>query len=240
MHRHFFSAVLLVAVVSVSTRAWAIRPFITDDARVVGERLVQLETWVQVDKRSLAHWILPAFGPTRWLELSAGGLHGTAGTPRQYSLSGPLLQGKALLLQTHDGGAPGLALALGTLLTNGTGPFSENPSSGFGYLASTASFRDEAILIHVNAGLSYGDETFIATGGIGSQVRTLGGLHLVAELVRGDAYSRATDGAVQGGGRFIVSDSVQVDATVGTGIWGDNQRPTWATVGLRLVSGRLR
>lgn len=239
MNHPFFSSILLVAVVSLSSPAWAIRPFVTDDARVVGEGLLQLESWVQVDKGALAHWILPAFGPTPWLELSAGGLHGTAGTPRRYSLSGPLLQGKMLLHEARDGGSPGLALVLGSLFTHGTGPFSENPSSGFGYLASTASFRDEAILIHVNAGLGYGDESFTATGGIGTQLRMIGAYNAVAEIVRGDAYSRATDGAVQCGGRLLVNESVQLDATVGTGLWGDNQRPTWATVGIRLVSGRV-
>lgn len=206
---------------------------------MVGARVVQLETWVQVDNRSFAHWILPAFGPTPWLELSMGGLHGTIGTPRTYSAAGPLLQGKVLLLQTHDGGPPGLAFVLGTIAAQGTGLFRPATTNGFGYLASTASFRGEAILLHANVGLGYGDRSFIVTAGLGSQVGVIGGLKAVAEIVRGDAYSRATDGALQGGMRFIFSDSVQIDTTMGAGIWGDEKRPLWATVGLRLVSGQL-
>ena len=239
MRRHLISAGVLAVFTFISNQAWAIRPFITDDARVVGARLIQLETWVQIDNRSFAHWILPAFGPTPWLELSAGGLHGTIGTPLAYSAVGPLLQGKALLRETHDGRLPGLALVLGALIAQGTGLFRPATTNGFGYLASTASFRGEAILLHTNLGLGYGDRSFIVTAGLGSQVAVIGGLKAVAEIVRGDAYSRATDGALQGGMRFIFSDSVQIDATMGSGIWGDEKRPLWATIGLRLVSGHV-
>ncbi|QEK50772.1 hypothetical protein FYC62_03125 [Pedobacter aquae] len=41
-----------------STKEVLVRPFITDDARVVGERLAQLETWVRFDKEAGQHWIL--------------------------------------------------------------------------------------------------------------------------------------------------------------------------------------
>lgn len=239
MYRRLISAGLLAVFTFLPNHAWAIRPFVTDDARVVGARLVQLETWVQIDSRSFAHWVLPAFGPTRWLELSAGGLHGAVGTPRAYSAALPLLQGKALLLETHDGGLPGLAMVLGALTAHGTGLFRPATTNGFGYLASTASFRGEAFLVHANLGLGYGDRSFIVTAGLGSQVAVIGGLKAVAEIVRGDAYSRATDGALQGGMRFIFNDSVQIDATMGSGVWGHEQRPLWATMGLRLVTGQL-
>jgi hypothetical protein len=55
--------------------ARAIRPFVTDDARVVGGKLLQLETWVLVDRLVLEHNALVAVGPTDWLELTAGLLH---------------------------------------------------------------------------------------------------------------------------------------------------------------------
>ena len=42
-------AALTLFLVLESAPSWAIRPFITDDARVVGKHLVQLETWVQLE-----------------------------------------------------------------------------------------------------------------------------------------------------------------------------------------------
>ena len=54
-----------------STKEVLVRPFITDDARVVGERLAQLETWIRVDKEAGQHWILGAYGPNKKLELTA-------------------------------------------------------------------------------------------------------------------------------------------------------------------------
>lgn len=41
-----------------------VRPFITDDARVVGNRLTQLESWYRQDKGGIEQWILTAYGPT--------------------------------------------------------------------------------------------------------------------------------------------------------------------------------
>lgn len=50
---------------AVAGMARAVRPFITDDARVVGLRYAQAEAWQQ--------WDMLAYGPTKWLELSVGG-----------------------------------------------------------------------------------------------------------------------------------------------------------------------
>ena len=53
-----------------------VRPFITDDARVVGKELAQLETWLRFDKESGQHWILGAYGPNSHLEITTGGVYG--------------------------------------------------------------------------------------------------------------------------------------------------------------------
>ena len=53
-----------------------VRPFITDDARVVGAGLAQVESWVRSDHESHQLWVLGAVGPTSWLELTLGGVVG--------------------------------------------------------------------------------------------------------------------------------------------------------------------
>lgn len=54
----------------------SVRPFITDDARVVGSRLAQLESWYRQDKETIQQWFLLAYGPTDWVELTFGGVIG--------------------------------------------------------------------------------------------------------------------------------------------------------------------
>lgn len=53
-----------------------VRPFITDDSRVVGERLGQLETWCRADELDFQQWLIFAYGPNDRLEISAGGVLG--------------------------------------------------------------------------------------------------------------------------------------------------------------------
>ena len=223
--------------------AAAIRPFITDDARVVGVGLAQLETWVQVDETGFQHWLLPAFGPTNWLELSAGGFHGTVeeGSEQAYGIGGPVFQGKALLREAVDGGWPGLALAAGTLLARDHRSFEPSQAAWFGYGGTTASLFQEALLIHANVGLAYAgaNDKVTFTAGVGSSARLTERWQAMAEVVRGDAYAGTEDGAVQGGLRFVFSESFQMDATLGGGIWGADRRPLWATLGMRLVTNRL-
>ncbi len=53
-----------------------VRPFITDDARVVGGHLAQLESWCRIDEASGQQWFMLAYGPSDHLELTAGGVLG--------------------------------------------------------------------------------------------------------------------------------------------------------------------
>lgn len=245
--------------------AHAIRPFVTDDARVVGRSLAQLETWILVDRLVVEHNALAAIGPTDWLELTLGTTHGRVkrGNDRSYSITGPIAQAKALLLPTHDNGKPGFAVAAGVLPPLGYGEFAPPGWSGFGYMALTASLGHEALLIHANLGLALGEASgqtsklgfgapsgkrvrTLLTAGVGAQARVIAGLHAVAEVYRGDPYDPRTNfAATQGGFRYIFSDHLQIDGTVGTTLAavkdarGHSQTEQWLTLGLRLVSGGL-
>jgi hypothetical protein len=254
---------LAAGVCITSTKAGAIRPFVTDDARVVGDRLAQLETWLLLDRLALEHNLLAALGPTEWLEVTLGMVHGGlhSGLERAYSLTGPIVQAKALLLSAESNGRPGVAIAAGTLPPGGFGPFKADGWGAFGYLALTESLFEESLLIHANLGFAIGYEFLsevernrgekhrldtLVTTGLGVQVRLVAGLHGVAEVYYGDPYdSRASYPAMQTGLRYIFGDHVQMDGTFGTTLAsidspdGREQLEHWGSLGVRLVSHEL-
>lgn len=239
-----------------ATPAQAIRPFVTDDARVVGHRLAQLETWLVLDDWVLEHNALAAIGPTDWLELTLGVIHGGvhAGPDRGYSITGPFLQVKALLIPARDNGTPGLALSAGALPALGYGPFTRPGWSGFAYAALTESLHDEALLLHANVGVALGDDgpgavgrvRTLWTAGFGGQARVVRGLHAVAEIYHGDPFDPQTSfPAMQVGFRYIFNDNVQIDGTFGRTLArvpepdGHARTQRWGTFGLRWVTPEL-
>lgn len=182
-----------------STNEMLIRPFITDDARVVGERLAQLETWVRFDKEAGQHWILGAYGPNKKLELTAGGVYGYQvehDSKKTFSYALPLLQAKILFKEYTPNKAPGFGMVVGTFLPVGQGLFKPAGYGTFGYLTVSQSFgKGDKFLFHGNLGGNYlhidGSNNFISTWGLGTQIKAYNGLHLVGEIFSGDPlYTR--------------------------------------------------
>lgn len=259
------AACAALAWLLVPAEAHAIRPFVTDDARVVGHKLAQLESWMLVDRSVLEHNAFVAFGPHPRVELTLGLLHGGvhSGRGRSYSITGPVIQSKVLLLEAKNNRWPGVAVAGGALPPIGYGPFAPAGWGGFGYVALTESLREEGILIHANLGLAVGDDKpqsaqlgfftpdrtrirTLVTIGVGTQVRLVAGLHFVTELYHGDPYDPRTDfPATQAGFRYIFSAHVQADSTFGTTLiavdndQGAPRSEQWGTLGLRLVTSEL-
>jgi hypothetical protein len=245
---------IVIAVVTIAPSAYAVRPFITDDARVVGKHQAQLETWVRYEKTSLQHWIVPAIGPIAPLEVTMGGVHGIVIEPNQrYSIAAPFLQAKLLLHEAKPNQLPGVALIAGTFLPFGFGGF-ESPPSGFIYTAVTQVIGDDALLFHGNLGFAGAQveerssntplerekhARYRFTWGLATQLRLYRAVNLAAEVFSGDPYAEVAGGAVQGGFRFVLSNNVQLDSTAGSGVWGDQQMSGWVSTGLRVVSDRL-
>jgi hypothetical protein len=235
--------------VSCPKQAHAIRPFITDDAHVVGKGKVQLETYWRRDRLSLQHWILPAIGPTDWLELTLGGVHGISRfrqhpTAPSYAIAGPLAQAKMLLRESIPNKPPGFALVVGGVSPAGRGGFQTPGWSGFTYLAMTQAFiKEDDFLIHVNVGVSGvsapGLDPAKLTWGVGTQVETLFNFHLIGEIFSGDPYVVGAGGAYQAGFRIIFNDHLQLDGTWGGGLWGSTITPVWFSSGVRIVSHDL-
>ncbi|MBX3229263.1 MAG: transporter [Labilithrix sp.] len=238
---------LALAALFVSAPAAAIRPFITDDARVVGKGHLQLETYWRRDDLALQHWILPAIGPNDWLELTLGGVHGIGNISTReegYDIAGPVAQAKVLLRETIPNRPPGFALSAGTVPPLGRGGFSAPGWTGFSYLAMTqAFFKEDDFLIHANIGLSAiaakGFDPVKFTWGVGTQVETIYDFHLIGEVFSGDPYVAGAGAAYQVGFRIIFNDHLQLDGTYGRGFTGDSPMPPFFSSGFRVVSHEL-
>jgi hypothetical protein len=222
--------------------ALAVRPFITDDARVVGRRQAQMEMWVRGDRSAFQQWALTSYGPAEPLELTLGMVHGVHYEhDRQYSVAGPLMQAKYLFRKPSAGSWPGVAVSAGAFAPVGNGQFTPHGWDTFAYAAVTHSMSEgDGVLIHGNLGFvnsSIGGRK--ETWGVGSQVRVIGGFHAVGEVFSGDPYAESSGLAFQGGFRHFISEYIQIDATIGSGISGQPRLPLWGTVGLRLATPPL-
>jgi hypothetical protein len=202
-----------------------VRPFITDDARVVGGALTQLESWSRLDRHDFQQWALVAYGPSDWLELTFGGVFGWEIENNRFSYALPLLQAKFLFREYKPNEAPGFGAVVGTFLPFGLGELKPPGYGAFGFLTASQCLGDgEQFLFHGNIGASYlhidGSNEVIATWGLGTQIRVLGGFHLVGEIFSGDPYIPGVGLSYQFGFRHFFSDLLQIDATFGAGITG--------------------
>ncbi len=64
--------VILLTLFSMGS-AFAARPMITDDARIIDPQSCQLESWGKVSKNTEEYWALPACNPFGFFELTLGG-----------------------------------------------------------------------------------------------------------------------------------------------------------------------
>lgn len=220
-----------------------VRPFITDDARVVGKRLAQLESWFRRDNESAQQWVMMAYGPSDKLELSIGGVFGTEkdeNNRSSFSYALPLLQAKYLFRPYAPSRGPGFGLVAGTFLPAGRGSFKPAGYGSFAFSTISQCFgMEENLLLHLNTGLNYlhinGANDVMAIWGFGTQIKTIGGFHLVGEVFSGDPYVPGAGTAYQTGFRHFFSNLFQVDMTIGKGIAGENPLPFWFSAGVRLV-----
>jgi hypothetical protein len=182
------------------TKQEFVRPFITDDSRVVGDRLAQLESWVRFDKEAGQHWILGAYGPNKKLELTLGGVYGYQvenESKKTMSYALPLLQAKFLFKEYQPNKAPGVGMVVGTFLPVGQGTFKPAGYGTFGFLTISQCLGEgEKFLFHGNFGGNYlhvdGSNNLISTWGLGTQIKAYKGIHLVAEVFSGDPYIPGT------------------------------------------------
>lgn len=242
--QYVIAPVVVLLILCLSRPAMAVRPFVTDDAAVVGDKLMLLETSLRFDKTRAQNLNLLAYGPTENLELTVGFADGflldAEDETGRLSIAGPLVQAKYLFKKPTPNGLPGLAAVVGFNSPYDTHNFGNASWGEFAYMAATESLgEDDRVLIHGNMGVSYGmpEDTwkYVYTWGLGTQIRLVGGLHSVMEIFSGDPYSQESSGAFQAGFRYFISEKVQVDATAGSGLWGSPAIDAWAGCGLRVI-----
>lgn len=242
MWRTTVASLVMLGCVAVSRDAHAVRPFVTDDARVVGKGHVQLETWWRRDDAGLQHWAVAAAGPTDRIELSLGFVHGVANEKKPtYSIAGPLFQGKFLVHAAQPNRWPGIAAVFGVIPPWGMGGFESDSWTLFSYLCITELlFDDERVAIHGNLGFAGTSSTASRfSWGVATEIRIIGLLHAMGELYSGDPYIAGVSGTTQFGFRFVFSDHLQLDATAGLGVFADRKEdiaPPFVGTGVRLVS----
>jgi hypothetical protein len=228
--RHLAILSLLLGLAPIA--AFAARPFVTDDARVVPEGGYQIETFVK-RQRSFGEreaWFLPACNPSGNLEITLGGLNIQNDADGRASTL--IAQGKTIFkpLQTDS---YGIAASLGAARQR---PFAADAASHWSpyvNLISSISLRSDAVVIHVNAGALDDRNTGVLrpTGGLGAEILVAPRLYAIVE-----AYGQKGEKASQQIGLrlWVVPDRVQVDGTLGSQRSGPPARE-WMSLGLRLL-----
>lgn len=210
-----------------SNHAYAVRPFVTDDARIVDYGQIETESWIE-STRANGKWnpapAINAIGSTSvndWLQILVGT---GSGLDRDGSsgISNPLLSAKALLKAATEDGDPGYALSYTSTFDSGRGAFQEPGKVQSVVGMSTYRLLEDKLNIHINLGLRTDKERNRA-----SRTRSLWGLgadveafspktRFVAEVFSGDPFTlNAPRYATQLGMRYLHSDYVQMDFIAG-------------------------
>jgi len=227
--------------------AEAVRPFVTDDARIIDYGQVEMETWTEFSRSpgdsSVAQHIMAGVTLTDWLEIIAGGGIGMDQTG--LTISNPALQSKILFSPIQDNGLPGLAMATGLTFPVGQGALYSDATGLFAMGMATSSFWDEWLLVHLNLGLAGAIEAQrfsprfywglgIDAGLVHPDVR------LIAEVYAGDPLDAiAAPYAMQTGLRWLYSEHLNFDLTVGLqpeiGSSHANAFEVWGQLGIRIL-----
>jgi hypothetical protein len=233
-------AVALVALLATAGTARAVRPLLTDDAGVVGKHRLQLESWIAFDRNAGAHWSLVTFGPLRRLEVMTGALYGVSWQNGvRFALAAPILQGKLQLVEGRRLGPPDVAIAAGATLPFGVADLRAQKLIVHSYLAASEDLLDDdRLTLHANLGFTVEGRRVAPIVGFAVQARLDGKLYGTVDVFVGDPFFAGSGGVVQVAAVYEWTEHVQLDATIGSKLWGDSP-PVFGTIGLRLLTGRL-
>ena len=238
------SLILAALTMLAVNPARAVRPFITDDASLIGYKRIEIANWMYISDMGSEFWHSANLGLTNWSELTVAGFWGFGKDDdgKKFSYTVPLLQAKFLLRDYEPNSLPGVTFAIGSDLPWGKGAYIADGYGSFGFASATQCFgEDENVLIHAQAGGAFikdkEDKKFKGglVFGLGTQVKIYKGFHGIAEIVNGDPYIQNAGAQFQMGVRQFVSDKLQVDCAYGSGIGGDSRMSSWITAGIRYV-----
>jgi len=156
---HAFATLAALILVAAPTPAEAVRPFVTDDARIADYGQIEGETWFDFLRQDGR--ILPIYNalinviPLDWLELGfAGGIGWD--TDDSVTLLNPGLQFKLLFAPPGGGWLPGFSLVVGMTTPWGRGSQHMDAWGAYVIAPMTLSFADDDVLIHGNLGWTGG------------------------------------------------------------------------------------
>ncbi len=176
-------------------------------------------------------WALPACNPGGNLEFTFGGGHDGETSTNDY-----VFQAKTIFrpLLPNEWG---WGLAAGTVRHPEINPGPNRSGNTYVYMPLSASFNDDKLIVHANAGglEDRASSMHNMTWGIGCEFKVTSRLLAISEIF-GDNRNQPY---VHLGGRFsIIPDLLQVDATVGQPFDGLSSG-RWISFGLRLTPERL-
>ena len=218
------SSLLLFALASP---AGAVRPFVTDDARIIDRGQVEIENWLE-STRGDGQWDpAPGFNAivgssvTDWFEILAGGGVG-ADRVGGSTLGNPMVMGKILLRPSQVNGRPGVAFSASTVLDHGHGSMYLPGRVSVLLGMSTWRLLDDHLHVHVNLGMRNDrglgfDPRRRAQWGVGIEAHTpFEKTRFVGEVFSGDPLVlHAPSYAMQTGVRRVQSDYLQFDLVLG-------------------------
>jgi hypothetical protein len=233
--------------------ALAVRPFVTDDARIIDKGQIEMETWPELVLRGReatpGYHLMAGVSVSEWLEIIVGG--GIGLDPGQrLAVSNPVFQPKFLIWKAEEDGFPGLSLATGLTLPFGRGTLFDD-ATGFYLIAPlTSRLMNDWLLVHVNLGATFarvpGQPVFSRPyWGVGFDVGLLTPeLRLIGEAYAGDPFEAlGPEYAFQWGSRWLVSDYVNLDLTFGAQPdleRGQGRWEVWGQLGVRLLFDTFR
>jgi hypothetical protein len=249
-------AVALAIVLGLAVRARAVRPFVTDDARIVDEGQVELETWPELAMTRGDLWfgynLVAGVSLTPWIELIAGGGVGVDEGGR-FTAANPVFQPKLLFVRAQDNGVPGLALVVGVTLPFGRGVMYDDATGVYVVAPVTSRLFDDWLQVHVNFGASIARRGELLPDRTRTTARAFWGLgadlglgrrdvRMILEAYAGDPFhALGPKIAMQGGFRWLQSDLLNLDVTFGAQPLVENELRVpgewelWAQVGARLL-----
>jgi len=229
--------------------SWAIRPFVTDDARVLDYGQIGSEIWVEqakIDSDYLfTEHALLSWNFYKWIEVTAVGNFQTH--DGDILFFNPVAQGKVLLAKAGSDSQPGLAISAAHIFNAGSGEERERASSSYLLGMSTIRFKDDHLIIHTNLGF-----TNAATAAGKQKTRAFWGLgfdhslhefnwRVIGEVYSGDPYSAyRSPVAAQGGLRWLYHHQYSFDLVFGgQPVYGENYQSTaqteyWVQMGVRI------
>lgn len=216
---------ILLGTIFIPSLLFAVRPFVTDDARISDYGQLEFEAWHEWNKHadgghSTAQQLMVGAAFNEWLQVITGGgigkdEHGNTTT------TDFIFQPKFLLTDAKEDGRPGIAIATGVKLPTGKGTLSDDATGTFVIGILTTRLLDDWFLLHLNSGIRnvflHGERKDIFHWGAGIDTGVIReDIRYIAEIFSGDPFDTVTPKiATQTGFRYLHSDNLNFDITLG-------------------------